>query len=305
MEQGRESDLRCSEGKPKGALEGVPLAIKDNFCTKDIKTSCGSLMLDNFPSPYNATVVQRCLDQGAVIMGKTNLDEFAMGSGTIDSYVGPTRNVWGGEVSYKLVDREGKVVGEHKGEGKEWRVAGGSSGGSAVAVASGAAVASLGSDTGGSVRIPAAWVGVASIKPSYGRVSRHGLVPLVNSLDCPGVMARTVRDLATVLGCVQGRDIMDSTTVESDKLDLGMVECKGVKGLKVGIPQEYYCDGMSEEVIQTWDKVARLLEEGGAEVKPVSLPNTALGIPCYSVINPCEVASNMARFDGLQYGLRG
>jgi aspartyl-tRNA(Asn)/glutamyl-tRNA(Gln) amidotransferase subunit A len=137
MEQGRESDSRYSEGKPKGALEGVSLAIKDNFCTKDIKTSCGSMMLDNFPSPYNATVVQRCLDQGGIIMGKTNLDEFAMGSGTIDSYVGPTRNVWGGGVSYKLVDREGRVVGEHRGEGKEWVVAGGSSGGSRVSCSCG------------------------------------------------------------------------------------------------------------------------------------------------------------------------
>ena len=305
MEQGRESDSRYREGKPKGTLEGVPLAIKDNFCTKDIKTSCGSLMLDNFPSPYNATVVQRCLDQGGIIMGKTNLDEFAMGSGTIDSYVGPTRNVWGGGVSYKLVDREGRVVGEHRGEGKEWVVAGGSSGGSAVAVASGAAVASLGSDTGGSVRIPAAWVGVASIKPSYARVSRHGLVPLVNSLDCPGVMARSVRDLAMVLDCVQGRDIMDSTSVESESIDIGQLEGTCVKGLKVGIPQEFLCEGMSEEVVDSWSKVARLLEEGGAEVEPVSLPHTELAIPCYSVLNPCEVASNMARYDGLQFGLRG
>merc|ERR1719318_2115178 len=305
MEQGRESDLRYRAGKPKGALEGVPLAIKDNFCTKDIKTSCGSLMLDNFPSPYNATVVQRCLDQGAVIMGKTNLDEFAMGSGTIDSYVGPTRNVWGGGVSYKLVNREGKVVGEHRGEGKEWRVAGGSSGGSAVAVASGAAVTSLGSDTGGRVRIPAAWVGVASIKPSYGRVSRHGLVPLVNSLDCPGVMARSVRDLAMVLDCVQGRDIMDSTSVESEGIDMEQLDGTCVRGLRVGIPQEFLCEGMSEEVVEGWSKVARLLEEGGAEVEPVSLPHTELAIPCYSVLNPCEVASNMARYDGLQFGLRG
>jgi len=305
MEQGRESDTHYREGRPRGALEGVTIAVKDNFCTKDLKTSCGSLMLDNFISPYNSTVVQRCLDQGAVMVGKTNLDEFAMGSGTIDSYIGPTKNIWGGEVPYTLVDKMGKVVVEHSGTNSEWVVAGGSSGGSAVAVASGVAVASIGSDTGGSVRIPSAWTGVPSIKPSYGRVSRHGLIPLVNSLDCPGLMARTVRDLGMVLNCVQGIDIMDSTSVESDPIDNSLLEDFSVQGLKVGIPQEFRCEGMSDEVVESWSKVARLLEEGGAKVEPVSLPHTALAVPCYSVLNPCEVASNMARYDGLQFGLRG
>jgi len=305
MVKGREADARYTKGRPKGALDGVPVAIKDNFCTKDIKTSCGSLMLDNFIAPYNATVVQRLEDQGAIIMGKTNLDEFAMGSGTIDSYVGATRNVWGGNVSYRLEEKEGNVVGEHKGEDKEWVVAGGSSGGSAVAVACGSVHASLGSDTGGSVRIPAAWTGVCSIKPSYGRLSRHGLIPLVNSLDCPGIMARSVRDMAIVLDCVQGRDVMDSTSVESDDIDMGLLEVSSVDGLRVGIPQEFLCEGMSDEIVEEWSKVARLLEEGGAKVEPVSLPHTQLAIPCYSVLNPCEVASNMSRYDGLQFGLRG
>ena len=304
-EQGRESDTRYKEGRPRGSLEGITLAVKDNFCTKDIKTSCGSLMLDNFVSPYNSTVVQRCLDQGAVMVGKTNLDEFAMGSGTIDSYVGPTKNIWGGEVPYRLVDNIWKTVAEHLGTNSDWVVAGGSSGGSAVAVASGVAVASIGSDTGGSVRIPSAWTGVPSIKPSYGRVSRHGLIPLVNSLDCPGVMARSVRDLAMVLNCVQGRDVMDSTSVESDAIDKSLLEEFSVEGLKVGIPQEFRCEGMSDEVVGCWSEVARLLEEGGATIESVSLPHTSLAIPCYSVLNPCEVASNMARYDGLQFGLRG
>merc|ERR1719369_210037 len=304
MEQGRESDTHYREARSKGILDGITVAVKDNFCTKGVRTSCGSKMLDNFIPPYNATVVQRCKDQGAIMVGKTNLDEFAMGSGTIDSYIGPTKNIWGGEVPYKLVDKMGKVVVEHSGTNSEWVVAGGSSGGSAVAVASGVAVASIGSDTGGSVRIPSAWTGVPSIKPSYGRVSRHGLIPLVNSLDCPGLMARTVRDLGMVLNCVQGIDIMDSTSVESDPIDNSLLEDFSVKGLKVGIPQEFRCEGMSDEVVESWSKVARLLEEGGAKVEPVSLPHTQLAIPCYSVLNPCEVASNMARYDGLQYGLR-
>jgi len=305
MEQARDSDTRFSKGRPRGQLEGVTIAIKDNFCTKDIKTSCGSFMLDNFVSPYNSTVVQKCVDQGAVIVGKTNLDEFAMGSGTIDSYVGPTKNIWGGGIPYTLKDKSGHKVGEHTATDSEWVVAGGSSGGSAVAVASGVSVASIGSDTGGSVRIPSAWTGIPSIKPSYGRISRHGLIPLVNSLDCPGIMARTVRDLAMVLECVQGRDTMDSTSVECDNYDLNLLEGCSLEGLKVGIPKEFLCEGMSEDVVESWSKVASLMEEGGATVVSVSLPHTSLAIPCYSVLNPCEVASNMARYDGLQFGLRG
>merc|ERR1719334_1625766 len=306
MEQARDSDTRFSEGRPRGQLEGVTLAVKDNFCTKDIKTSCGSLMLDNFVSPYNSTVVQKCLDHGAVIVGKTNLDEFAMGSGTIDSYIGPTKNIWGGGIPYTLKDRSGHKVGEHTATDSEWVVAGGSSGGSAVAVASGVSVASIGSDTGGSVRIPSAWTGIPSIKPSYGRISRHGLIPLVNSLDCPGIMAREVRDIAVILSSVQGKDIMDSTSTNSENLDTTAVfKDPNIKGLRVGIPQEFFCEGMSDEVQKIWSEVAKLLQDGGALVKPVSLPHTHMAIPCYSVLNPCEVASNMSRYDGLQFGLRG
>lgn len=306
FEQSLESDARYRDAKSKGILDGITVAVKDNFCTKGVRTSCGSKMLDNFIPPYNATVVQRCKDQGAIMVGKTNLDEFAMGSGTIDSYAGPTYNVWGGSVSYSLVDKSGKILEKHNGQGKEWVVAGGSSGGSAVAVASGVAVASIGSDTGGSVRIPASWTGIPSLKPSYGRLSRHGLIPLVNSLDCPGIMAREVRDIAVILSSVQGKDIMDSTSTNSENLDTTAVfKDPNIKGLRVGIPQEFFCEGMSDEVQKIWSEVAKLLQDGGALVKPVSLPHTHMAIPCYSVLNPCEVASNMSRYDGLQFGLRG
>ena len=171
LEQSKQADHRFSKDIHHGLLDGMSIAVKDNFCTKDLKTSCGSLMLDNFPAPYNATVVQRCHDKGAVIVGKTNLDEFAMGSGTIDSYVGPTKNIWGSGVPYTLFAQDETVVSDHSPRSDtDWVVAGGSSGGSAVGVAAGVAMAALGSDTGGSVRIPAAWTGTASIKPSYGRV---------------------------------------------------------------------------------------------------------------------------------------
>lgn len=165
--------------------------------------------------------------------------------------------------------------------------------------------AALGSDTGGSVRIPAAWTGVASIKPSYGRLSRHGLIPLVNSLDCPGLMARTVSDLGLVLDCVQGEDRLDSTSIPTERRDMGALTDQAVTQLRVGVPQEYLCEGMSEEIISVWSQVASLLDSAGAKVVPVSLPHTDLAIPCYSVLNPCEVASNMARYDGVEYGLRG
>ena len=242
------------------------------------------------------------------MVGKTNLDEFAMGSGTIDSHVGPTKNIWGGSVPYKLVTSDdGATLSDHGGigEGGDWTVAGGSSGGSAVAVASGLAGAGLGSDTGGSVRIPAAWTGTVGLKPSYGRLSRHGLIPLVNSLDCPGLITRSVRDLATVMEAVQGRDLMDSTSVTSDSLDMSCLDNESVKDLKIGIPQEFHCDGMSPEILSAWSRVASLLDDAGAKVESVSLPPPSLAIPTYSVLNPCEVASNMSRYDGLEYGLRG
>lgn len=302
QQSAEQADARMAAGCPLGPLDGVPMSFKDNFCAAGLHTTCASKMLENFVAPYNATVVQKSLDNGALIVGKTNLDEFAMGSGTIDSHYGPTRNVWGGETAYSLVNRQGEVLLKEEAQDGDWVVAGGSSGGSAVSVAAGIVAASLGSDTGGSVRIPAAWTGVVSLKPTYGRISRHGLIPLVNSLDCPGILTRRVRDCADVLKVLEGRDLLDSTTVDTPHWEMPCLE--NVVGLKVGIPQEFFCDGMSSEVVEVWSNIADMLERGGAEVVPVNLPHTELAIPCYSVLNPCEVASNMARYDGLEFGHR-
>jgi len=301
--QALQSDVRQAANTRLSPLDGIPVAFKDNFCTKDWKTSCGSFMLDNFVAPYDATVVSRSLNGGAVIVGKTNMDEFAMGSGTLDSYVGPTKNLWRSGIRYKLVTSGGtEVDADTSPLEDDWVIAGGSSGGSAVAVLSGAAFASLGSDTGGSVRIPAGWTGVVSLKPSYGGLSRHGLIPLVNSLDVPGVFVKKVEDLAIYLKLLEGHDPLDSTSSNGDfSLEAGFKP----EGIRVGIPSEYHCSGMSGEVVEAWSRVADLLESAGAVVVPVSLPHTSLAIPCYSVINPTEVASNMSRYDGLQYGLRG
>jgi len=282
-------------------LQGLPIAVKDNFCVEGMKTSCGSRMLDNFTAPYSATVVERSVAAGAIVVGKTNLDEFAMGSGTIDSFYGPTKNVWRSGLDYRLEDQSGESLEAETGSlQSSWAVAGGSSGGSAVAVAAGSAVFGLGSDTGGSVRIPAAWCGIPSLKPSYGLISRHGLIPLVNSLDVPGLMARTVEDLDMYFRILSGRDENDSTTV-----DYKCEETVDIKSLKIGIPHEYFCDGMTDEVVQSVSDACNLFENNGAIISPASLPHTDLAVPCYSVLNPCEVASNMARYDGLQFGLRG
>ncbi|XP_046668193.1 glutamyl-tRNA(Gln) amidotransferase subunit A, mitochondrial [Homalodisca vitripennis] len=293
LEQAKNADLRYKEGSSKSSLDGVTVAVKDNFCTAGVTTTCGSRMLQDYVPPYNATVVERLEEAGAVLVGKTNLDEFAMGSGTVDSVHGPTYNVWG----FSLSHSQGCGVSRH-------RIAGGSSGGSAVAVATGACFAALGSDTGGSTRNPAAYCGVVGLKPTYGRVSRHGLIPLVNSMDVPGILARTVEDAAQVFNVISGHDPKDSTTVTDSFPPVMLGESVNLFGLTVGIPQEYHCPGLSPEVLQAWSDTADLLEEAGATVKQVSLPHTPLSIVCYSVLNQCEVASNMARYDGLQYGYR-
>ena len=300
LEAAKKSDKHRAESKPR-PLEGVTVAVKDNFCVKGTKTTCGSKMLNNFIAPYNATVVEKSINAGGIIIGKTNLDEFAMGSGTTDSYFGPTKNIWRSGIEYRLQDENGNDVGDTGGLDGTWAVAGGSSGGSAVAVAAGAAVVSLGSDTGGSVRIPAAWCGIPSLKPSYGLLSRHGLIPLVNSLDVPGLMARSVKDLETFFTVLSGRDVMDSTTLDYRCSDLET----SLDKIKFGVPQEYYCEGMTSEVLQSLSEVCVMLEESGSSVVSTSLPNTNLAVPCYSVLNPCEVASNMARYDGLEFGFRG
>jgi len=262
-------------------LAGVTIAVKDNFCVRGVRTTCGSRMLGSFVPSYSATVVDRLINAGAMMVGKTNLDEFGMGSGCVDSIHGATKNAWDSNC-----------------------VSGGSSGGSAVAVASGAATAALGSDTGGSTRNPASYNGVIGLKPTYGVLSRAGLIPLVNSMDVPGVLARRVDDVASLFNVMSGWDNKDSTTVRKI-VKVDVTEEANVRGLCVGIPVEYFTEEISDEVAQTWRKVAAQFAEAGATVKEVKLPHTAHSIAVYSVLNQCEVASNMARYTGQAFGFRG
>ncbi|XP_044751141.1 glutamyl-tRNA(Gln) amidotransferase subunit A, mitochondrial isoform X2 [Coccinella septempunctata] len=275
--------------KPRSELEGIPIAIKDNFCTKNVKTTCGSKMLEHFIPPYNATVCQRLFDAGAVLVGKTNLDEFAMGSGTVDSIYGVTKNVWGSS----------------KGS-TDFYIAGGSSGGSAVAVATGSCFGAFGSDTGGSTRNPASYCGLVGLKPTYGLISRLGLIPLVNSMDVPGILTRTVDDCVSLLNATAGPDPKDSTCITKPytKLRIPPADKLSIKNLKIGIPKEYACEYLDNEVLHTWNEIASFLENSGAHVIEVEMPHTELSIVCYSILNQCEVASNMARYDGVQYGFR-
>ncbi|CAG5020864.1 unnamed protein product [Parnassius apollo] len=281
-----DSEKRFYIDKKIKPLDGITIAIKDNFCTKNVTTTCASEMLRNFVPTYDATVYAKLINNGACLIGKSNLDEFAMGSGTVDSIFGPTRNPWG-----------------YNGE-TDWRIAGGSSGGSAVAVSSGACIAAIGSDTGGSTRNPAALCGVVGIKPTYGLVSRYGLIPLVNSMDVPGILARNIDDAAEILNCIAGQDDLDSTTIKRKYQPIEIQENFNLSNLRIGIPSEYYCEGMSEEVIDTWRWVADLLENEKVLLKSVTLPHTSVSIAVYSILNQCEVASNMARYDGLEFGLR-
>ncbi|KAJ8314550.1 hypothetical protein KUTeg_006700 [Tegillarca granosa] len=311
-------------------LEGIPVAVKDNFCTQGIATTCASNMLKNYIPPYNATVVQKLIDEGAVIIGKTNMDEYAMGCGSIDSIHGPVRNPWNyifrhvehsndyssGYVSSGINNQENQLrvrnfhsssspIEEQNCENvDDWHVAGGSSGGSAVAVASGTCFGAMGSDTGGSTRNPSAYCGVVGLKPTYGLVSRHGLIPLVNSLDVPGIMAKTVDDASLLLNVLAGHDTHDSTTLTDPFQEFTIPEDISVKDLHIGIPKEYHAPGTSKEVIDTWQKAADIFDKAGAKVTEVSLPHTQFSIFCYYVLCTCEVASNMARYDGIEFGHR-
>lgn len=244
-------------------------------------------MLKDFVPSYNATVYQRLEDAGAILVGKTNMDEFGMGSGSVDSIFGPTKNLWSQDL-------------------KNPTIAGGSSGGSAVAVASGCCSAALGSDTGGSTRNPASYCGVVGFKPTYGLLSRHGLIPLVNSMDVPGILTRTINDCVDIFNVIAGPDKFDSTTIKKPftPIELPRIEEISIKKLRIGIPREYHCQGLSPEVLEAWTKVADLLEANGAEVKEVSMPNTSSSIFVYSILNQCEVSSNMSRYDGIEYGHR-
>ncbi|MDR0968371.1 MAG: Asp-tRNA(Asn)/Glu-tRNA(Gln) amidotransferase subunit GatA [Holosporaceae bacterium] len=282
LEAAKRSDEKIASGNA-GELEGIPLAIKDLFLTKGIKTTAGSRMLENFIPPYESTVTRKLLDAGAVFLGKTNMDEFAMGSANMTSYYGNVVNPW---------SKEKKLV------------PGGSSGGSAAAVAGRLCVAATGSDTGGSVRQPAAFSGIVGLKPTYGRCSRYGMVAFASSLDQAGPMTQTVRDAAIFLKIISGFDEKDSTSAQEPVPDFESFVGKSIKGLKVGVPKEYRMEGMSEDIVEFWRKGAKMLKDAGAEIVDVSLPYSKYALPAYYIIAPAEASSNLARYDGVRYGFR-
>ena len=283
LEQAKIADDNIAKGKAR-ELEGIPLAIKDLYCTKGVRTTASSKMLENFIPQYESTVSQKLLDAGISMLGKTSMDEFAMGSTNLTSYFGEVKN------PYK---RNGKDL-----------VPGGSSGGSAAAVASGCAMAATGSDTGGSIRQPASFCGLVGMKPTYGRASRYGMVAFASSLDCPGPITRSVEDSALFLKVIAGLDEKDPTTAPKEVVDWTKVLGTSIKGLKVGIPLEYKSDKLNPEVQKLWDERAEDLKKLGAEVVEISLPNTKYSLPVYYIIAPAEASSNLSRYDGVKYGYR-
>ncbi len=278
LEQAQKADELIATGKG-GPLTGIPVAIKDVICTKGVKTTCSSKMLENFVPPYNAAVMEKLNDCGVVMVGKANMDEFAMGSSTENSAFFPTHNPW---------DLD--------------RVPGGSSGGSAVAVAASEAAGALGSDTGGSIRQPAGFCSVVGMKPTYGRVSRYGLVAFASSLDQIGPLTRDVTDCAILLNAISGHDKRDSTSVPEPVPDYTGSLKTDLKGIRLGIPREYYVEGMQPGVADAMKAVLKKLEELGAELEEVSLPHTPYALSVYYIIAPSEASANLARYDGVKYG---
>ncbi len=267
-------------------LEGIPLAIKDLFCTKDIITTAASKMLENFIPQYESTVTKKLWESGATMIGKTNMDEFAMGSANINSHFGA-------------------VINSHKkNNSDENLVPGGSSGGSAVAVSANLAVAATGSDTGGSIRQPASFTGIVGVKPTYGRCSRYGMVAYASSLDQAGLFAKDVIDAAILLKIISGYDDKDSTSINQPVPDFNALINRNIKGKKIGIPNEYSSEKMPYEIQELWNKGARLLQENGAEIIDISLPHTKYAPAVYYIIAPAECSSNLARYDGVRYGYR-
>ena len=280
LEQSAAADLRIQKGEA-GPMTGIPLAIKDLICTQGVRTTCGSHILENFTPPYDATVTQKLKAAGAVFIGKANMDEFAMGSSTENSYYGPTRNPW---------DLD--------------RIPGGSSGGSAAAVAADECIVSLGSDTGGSIRQPAACCGVVGMKPTYGRVSRYGLVAFASSLDQIGPFSKDVRDTAILLNAISGHELRDSTSVDLPVPDYTQALVEDVRGMVLGVPRETFGQGVDPEVAASVREAIEVLKKQGARIADVSLPHSDYALAVYYIIAPCEASSNLARYDGVKYGYR-
>ena len=280
LKQAAESDKKIAAGTA-GLLEGIPIAVKDLYCTKNVHSQTCSKILQGFKPKYESTVTANMFAAGAVMTGKTNMDEFAMGSANITSVYGPVKNPWNKQL-----------------------VPGGSSGGSAAAVAANLSLGALGSDTGGSIRQPAAFTGLVGMKPTYGRCSRWGMIAFASSLDQAGPMAKTVKDNAIMLQAIAGYDAKDSTSTNL-KLPDFIGACKSdIKGKKIGIPKEYRVDGTNPEITELWDKGAKSLQDQGAEIIEISLPHSKYALPTYYIIAPAEASSNLARYDGVRYGLR-
>ncbi len=281
MRQAAARDEEIARGHVRGPLHGVPVGLKDIFCTKGIRTTCGSRILRDFDPPYDAAVSEKIRDAGAVLLGKQNMDEFAMGSSTETSCFGPTLNPWATD-----------------------RIPGGSSGGTAAAVAAGTCFAGVGTDTGGSIRQPASLCGVVGMKPTYGRVSRYGMIAFASSLDQGGPIARTVPDAAVILGAIAGYDRRDSTSVDIPVPDFLAAAGRGVKGMRVGLPREYFAEGVDASVKAAVEKALSTLVSLGAEGVEISLPHTGYALSTYYIIAPAEASSNLARYDGVRYGYR-
>ena len=281
LKQAAAVDAKIAAGEEISMLAGIPGAIKDNICVKGQKCTAASKMLEDWVSPYNATVIERLMAEDYVSIGKTNMDEFAMGSSTENSFFGPSKNPW--NVDY---------------------VPGGSSGGSAAAVAAGEAVWTLGSDTGGSIRQPASFCGLVGLKPTYGLVSRYGLIAFAASLDQIGPITKDVTDAAIVLNSIAGHDERDSTSIPQEKVDYRDALVDDVKGMKIGIPKEFFGEGIKAETRTAIDKAIEFYKKAGAEIIPVSIPHVKSGVSIYYIIAPAEASSNLARYDGVSYGFR-
>lgn len=280
LAQAKAADARLDRGDAD-PLTGIPILYKDIFCTAGVKTACGSKMLDNFISPYNATLVERCQHAGMVMLGKTNMDEFAMGSSNENSYYGPVKNPWDTD-----------------------RTPGGSSGGSAAAVAARLAPISIGTDTGGSIRQPAALCGITGLKPTYGRVSRYGMIAFASSCDQAGPMSQTAEDAAYLLKTIAGHDPRDSTCVDQPVDDYVAALTQPIKGLRIGLPEEYFTADLNPEMNTRLQAAIALLTDMGMTFKPVRLPHSKLAMVIYYIIAPAEASSNLARYDGVRYGYR-